>query len=167
MGRYSIMLSVSLWLAFCSMAYAKSVHMPEPQKEPFPMSQTDYSPTVDRKNYGNLLPPVGPYSHAVKHGSVLYLSGFTAYGTAAQGKSMAEQAGAIFSQLKAITEVEGVDMRSLIKVTVFITDFNQAQELRQELFKQYEGNLPASSLVEVAKLFSPEVNIEIEAIFGL
>ena len=131
------------------------------------MSQKDHFLAVDRKNYETLLPPVGPYSHAVKHGNVLYLSGVTAYGTAAQGKSMAEQAGAIFSQLKAIAKAEGVDMRSLIKVTVFITDFSQAQELRQELFKQYEGNLPASSLVEVGKLFSPEVNIEIEVIFGL
>ena len=122
---------------------------------------------VERKNYEKLDPPVGPYSHAVKHGKTLYLSGLTAYGTEAQGKSMAEQARAIFTQLKAVAQAEGSDLNSLIKVTVFITDFAQAQELREELFRQYEGNLPASSLVEVSKLFSPDVSIEIEAVLGL
>ena len=122
---------------------------------------------VERKNYEKLAPPVGPYSHAVKYGNTLYLSGLTAYGTEAQGKSMAEQARAIFSQLKIIAQAEGSDLSSLIKVTVFITDFTQAQELREELFRQYGGNLPASSLVEVSKLFAPDVSIEIEAVLGL
>lgn len=80
---------------------------------------------------------------------------------------MAEQARAIFSQLKIIAQAEGSDLSSLIKVTVFITDFTQAQELREELFRQYGGNLPASSLVEVSKLFAPDVSIEIEAVLGL
>jgi 2-iminobutanoate/2-iminopropanoate deaminase len=59
------------------------------------------------------------------------------------------------------------DMSSLLKVTIFITDFSQVGELRKVLVRHYEGHLPASSLVEVSKLFSPELNIEIEAIFGV
>lgn len=59
------------------------------------------------------------------------------------------------------------DMSSLLKVTIFITDLSQAGELRKVLGHYYEGHLPASSLVEVSRLFSPELNIEIEAIFGL
>ncbi|WP_368483939.1 hypothetical protein [Pseudomonas fluorescens] len=35
------------------------------------------------------------------------------------------------------------------------------------LVQHYNGHFPASSLVEVSKLFSPELNIEIEAIFGV
>lgn len=122
---------------------------------------------IERKNYEALPSPVGPYSHAVRNGNTLYLSGFTAFGTKAQGKSMEEQANAIFDQIKAVATAEGTDMRSLIKVTTFITDFGQAQELRKVLSHHYDGNLPASSLVQVAKLFSPELNIEIEAILGL
>lgn len=122
---------------------------------------------VERKNYDALPTAVGPYSHAVKSSNTLYLSGFTAFGTAAQGKSMAEQAEAIFEQIKAVAEAEGVDMRSLVKVTTFITDFGQVKELRPVLIRNYEDHLPASSLVEVSNLFSPELNIEIEAIFAL
>ena len=124
-------------------------------------------PQIERKNYEALGPAVGPYSHAVKNGNTLYLSGFTAFGTDAQGKDMAAQANAIFAQIKAVAQAEGTDMRSIVKVTTFITDFSQVQELRKVLSEQYDGNYPASSLVEVAKLFSPEINIEIEAILGL
>lgn len=129
--------------------------------------QNKLSTSIERKNYKPLSPPVGPYSHAVKHGNILYLSGLTAHGTEAQGKSMSDQARAIFQQINAIASAEGTGIQSIIKVMVFITDFKQAQNLREELFRQYGENLPASSLVEVAKLFSPDVNIEIEAILGL
>lgn len=122
---------------------------------------------IERKNYDALPAAVGPYSHAVKHGNTLYLSGFTAFGTPAQGKSLDEQAHAIFEQIKAVAHAEGTDMQSLIKVTTFITDFSQAKELRNILIQHYDGNLPASTLVQISKLFSPELNIEIEAVFGL
>ncbi|WP_395606452.1 RidA family protein [Pseudomonas sp. B22129] len=125
------------------------------------------STPVERKTYAALPPAVGPYSHAVKNGNTLYLSGFTAFGTQAQGQSMDKQANAILEQIKAVAAEEGTDMSSLLKVTVFITDFSQVGELRQVLVHHYAGNLPASSLVEVSKLFSPELNIEIEAIFAL
>lgn len=122
---------------------------------------------IERKTYAALPPVVGPYSHAVKHGSTLYLSGFTAFGTEAQGQSLEKQANAILEQIKAVAIEEGTDMSSLLKVTLFITDFSQVGELRKVLAHHYAGNLPASSLVEVSKLFSPELNIEIEAIFGV
>lgn len=122
---------------------------------------------IERKNYAALSAPVGPYSHAVRNGNTLYLSGFTAFGTEAQGKSMEDQASAIFEQIKAVATAEGTDMSSLVKVTTFITDFSQAKELRGVMSRYYDGNFPASSLVQVAKLFSPEINVEIEAILGL
>lgn len=122
---------------------------------------------IVRKTYTSLLPAVGPYSHAVKNGNTLYLSGFTAFGTDAQGQSMEKQANAILEQIKAVARDEGTDLRSLIRVTVFITDFSQVGGLRDVLGHHYDGHLPASSLVEVSRLFSPELNIEIEAILGL
>ncbi len=125
------------------------------------------STPVERRSYEALGPAGGLFSHAVRHGNVLYISGMTAYGSAAQGKSMAEQAKEIWRKIGLIAQAEGTDLGSLIKVTMFITDFSQAPELRKELLRQYDGQLPASSLVEVNKLFSPELNIEIEAVLGL
>lgn len=127
------------------------------------MSQSN----IERKNYDALPAPVAAYSHAVKNGNTLYLSGFTAFGTEAQGKSLAEQANVIYEQIQAVAKAEGTDMRSLIKVTTYLTDFSQAKELREVMARHINGNLPASTTVEISKLFSPELNIEIEAVLGL
>jgi 2-iminobutanoate/2-iminopropanoate deaminase len=43
----------------------------------------------------------------------------------------------------------------------------QIQEPRTVLFRVYGTQLPASSLVRVAGLFSPELQIEVEAILAL
>ncbi|MNE83396.1 Endoribonuclease L-PSP [compost metagenome] len=58
-------------------------------------------------------------------------------------------------------------MRNLIKVTVFVTSTDDIGSLRAVLSKHYEGSYPASSLIKVAGLFSPDVNIEIEAVFAV
>lgn len=130
-------------------------------------AQDHGKPVVERRNYDASGQSNGLFSAAVKHGDTLYLSGVTAFGSEAQGKSIAEQARVIFARIGAMAEAEGTDLSSLIKVTIFITDVGKAPELREELARQYAGKPPASSLVEVNNLFSPEINIEIEAILGL
>lgn len=122
---------------------------------------------LKRTNYPSLPEPAGPYSVSVRHNNTLYLSGITAFGTAAQGKSMAQQADVIFKQIKRVTDAEGISMRDLIKVTVFVTSMDNIGALREILVKHYDGAFPASSLVRVAGLFSPEASIEIEAVFAL
>ncbi len=122
---------------------------------------------IERMNYEKLGPPLGTISQAVRHGNVLYVSGMTAHGTPAQGKGMAEQASEVWKKIRMIAEAEGADLRSLVKVTMFVTDMSQASVLREELLRQYAGRPPASALVEVSRLFSPDAVVEIEAIFGL
>jgi 2-iminobutanoate/2-iminopropanoate deaminase len=123
--------------------------------------------TVERKNYPHLDQPVGPYVHAVSHNGLLFLSGITAFGTPAQNQDLALQAKAIFDQIKSILEAEGTGLESLLKVTIFITEFRAVDQLRAVLFSSYKGNLPASSLIQVNRLFAPELKIEVEAIAAL
>ncbi|MCZ4281448.1 RidA family protein [Kiloniella laminariae] len=120
-----------------------------------------------RINLPELGLPVGPYVHAVLHQSTLYTSGFTAYGTDAQSGSVSEQARAIFTQLLTIAESQNTSIEKLVKVTLFVTDLERISELRDCLMDLYAGAVPASSLVKVDQLFSPELLIEIEAIFAL
>lgn len=122
---------------------------------------------VLRKNYPALGEVKAPYVHSVKHGHTLYISGLTAFGTPAHHKGIAEQAEEIFSQLRKIVSAEDADFSALLKVTIFITSFDEIDELRNVLYRNYGDHLPASSLVEVSRLFSPDLSIEIEAIFGL
>ena len=80
---------------------------------------------------------------------------------------IAAQAEEIFTQIRTVAQAEGIDFSSLIKVTIFITSFDELDELRKVLYRNYGDCLPASSLVEVSRLFSADLKIEIEAIFGL
>ena len=121
---------------------------------------------IERKNYPQLAQPVGPYVHAVKHGGLVYLSGLTAFGTASQGQSMAQQAQAIFDQIKNIATAEGTSLNALLKVTIFITGLDGLAELREVLTQTYSEGFPASSLVQVAALFSPDLCIEVEAVLA-
>lgn len=120
-----------------------------------------------RKNYPELGEVKAPYVHSVKHGNLLYISGLTAFGTAAQNEGIAQQAEEIFRKIRKIISAEGTDFSALIKVTIFITSFTEIDALREVLFRNYGDHLPASSLVEVSRLFSPDLSIEIETIFGL
>lgn len=122
---------------------------------------------VKRKNYPFLDEPVGPYVHSVKHGNTLYLSGITAFGTDAQSGSIEDQAREIFEQMHKISMAEGSSLDNIIKITVFVTDLNQMNELRQTLFSIYGKSLPASSLIHVAGLFDDDLKIEIEAIIAV
>lgn len=120
-----------------------------------------------RKNYPELGEVKAPYVHSVRHENTLYISGLTAFGTPAQHKGIAEQAEEIFSQIRKIIAAEGADFSSLIKVTIFITSFAEIIALREVLYRNYGDHLPASSLVEVSRLFSPDLSVEIETIFAL
>ena len=122
---------------------------------------------VERRNYEFLGQSSGLFSHAVKQGDRLYISGLTAYVSDAQGKGISEQARVIFDRMRAVAAAEGADLSSLVKVTIFVTDMGLVPELREELLRQYGDNPPASSMVEIGRLFSPEANIEIEAILAL
>jgi 2-iminobutanoate/2-iminopropanoate deaminase len=123
--------------------------------------------SVERINYPELGEVKAPYVHAVKHNDTLYISGLTAFGTAAQKGNIAEQADTVFSQIKTIARAEGTDFSRLIKVTIFITSFAEIDALRQVLYHHYGEHLPASSLVEVSRLFAADLKIEIEAVLAL
>lgn len=105
--------------------------------------------------------------HAVKHGTTLYVSGLTAFGTAAQQGDIAEQAEAIFEQLRLVAIAEQTSLASLLKVTIFVTSLTEINALREVLYRYYGHHLPASSLVQISGLFSPDLRIEIEAILAL
>ncbi|MEY4549985.1 MAG: hypothetical protein RL685_6180 [Pseudomonadota bacterium] len=122
---------------------------------------------LQRKNYTELGEPVGPYVHAVHCNGLLFLSGVTAFGTPAAQGDIGQQARACFAQIARIAAAEGTTLSSLVKVTLFVTSFQDIRALRAALFETYGAELPASSLVRVAGLFAPELSIEVEGILAL
>jgi len=122
---------------------------------------------VKRNNYSTLGDPVGPYVHSVRHGNTLYLSVLTAFGSHAQADTIESQTSVIFEKIQEIASIEGSSLENLIKITAFVTDLSRMEALRDTLFDIYSQHLPASSLVQVTRLFSDDLKIEIEAIIAV
>lgn len=116
-----------------------------------------------------LAKPAGIFSPGVKvgAGNLIFVSGQVARNAAGeivgQGDIRAQTRQAL-ENVKAVLEAAGARLDDIVKVTVFVTDVTQfaaIHEVRAEYFKR---DYPASTLVEVKGLVSPELLIEIEAI---
>lgn len=108
---------------------------------------------------------VGPYSHAVQVGNLIFTSGqipLTKEGELVTG-SMKEQAAQVLENLKAVLEACGSGLDQVVKTTVFISDMNEFDELNQVYAQYFNPHKPARSCVEVARL-PKDVKVEIECI---
>ena len=110
---------------------------------------------------------IGPYSQAAEGGNIVLTSGqlpiVPKTGNFAPG-GIAEQTRQSLMNVKAVLEAAGSSMDHVIKTTVFLKDMNDFAEMNYvyaEFFS--EGNYPARSAVEVARL-PKDALIEIEAI---
>jgi len=108
-------------------------------------------------------------SQGIKFGNLLFVSGQAGAGD--DGKiveggfrAQGEQA---FANLSRALEAGGSSLEDVIKVTIFVTDMGNFQEV-VELRRQYFTEpYPADTIAEVRALYNPEVMIEIEAIAAI
>ena len=113
--------------------------------------------------------PTGPtYSRAVKAGNTMYISGCTARGTDAQGKSMMDQLEVTLNPLVSIVAEEGAGTGSFAKLTTFVTSMDKyqadSQQMESLFTKYFEGQYPANSLLEITALAEQGLDVEIEAV---
>lgn len=108
---------------------------------------------------------IGPYSQAIQVGEMIFTSGVIpvvpATGEIVQG--IENQARQALSNMKALLESAGRDMSDIIKTTVFIKNMDDFAKVNEVYATFFEGEYPARSCVEVARL-PKDVLIEIEAI---
>ncbi|WP_317931782.1 RidA family protein [Halioxenophilus sp. WMMB6] len=123
--------------------------------------------TLIRRNSSSLTPPVGPFVHSVQHGNTLYVSGITAFGCSAQQGPIADQTKAVFAQIKLIAEEFGASMNTLIRLSVFVTELDDLDGVRREMFAACGDALPVTSLMQISGLFSPDLKVEIESTFAV
>ena len=70
-------------------------------------------------------------------------------------------------KLSHILEAEGATLANVVKVTVFLTDMQDRAEIAQVRERYFQGTYPASTLVQVAALATPNLKLEIEAVAAL
>jgi reactive intermediate/imine deaminase len=119
-------------------------------------------------NPATLSAPTG-YSHIaeVSGGRTIYIAGQVAFDNSGKvvGKGdFSAQATQVFENLKLALAEVGATFENVVKVNTYVTDMSHMQTLRQIRARYYGKNAPASTLVEIGRLASPDLMIEIEAI---
>jgi enamine deaminase RidA (YjgF/YER057c/UK114 family) len=130
------------------------------------------APSIVRINPPQLGTPPG-YSQvvAVSASRIIFIAGQTALdsdGNVVGKNDFAAQAAQVFRNLGFALQASGCTARSLVKLTVFLTDMDNLvpyREVRNRFFASVTpAAAPAVTLVEVSKLYGPDFMIEIEAI---
>jgi enamine deaminase RidA (YjgF/YER057c/UK114 family) len=114
--------------------------------------------------------PSGHFSHATMvaaRGRIVFISGMTARrpdGTIAGIGDVEAQTRQVCENLKAAVEEAGGSMDDICRVDVYVRNmehFEQIHKVRREYFRP---PAPASTMVEICKMTSPDYLIEINAI---
>src|ERR1700736_2667129 len=109
---------------------------------------------------------IGPYSQAVIHDGVAYLSGQIPLdpGTnqLVEG-DIAAQTERVLENLKALLEACGASLESVLKTTVYLKDMNDFQKMNDVYGRYFTRDAPARVTIAAARL-PRDVSIEMDAI---
>ena len=115
----------------------------------------------------NLHRPFG-YSHAVRIDKTLYISGQVPLDMELKsvGKGdIAAQTEQAYANLQKVLEDAGGSMTDIVMLNIYCTDLDAYDKHTRPIRKKYFGDYyPATTAVEVKRLYRPEYMIEIEAV---
>ena len=117
-------------------------------------------------NTNNAPAPIGPYSQAVRCGSMLFISGQIALVPGSDNLSnqnITEETRQVMNNLKAILNESEMDFADVVKTSIFLSDMSLFAEVNEEYAKYFTGNYPARETVAVKGL-PKNVNVEISMI---
>jgi enamine deaminase RidA (YjgF/YER057c/UK114 family) len=110
----------------------------------------------------------GLWSNGIRAGDFIFISGQVARplegGKTLVGSNEYEQAKQIFTRIKHICEAGGGSLDDIVKMTIFMVDIKNNTEVWRARREFFNGDFPASTLVEVRSLAGPETLVEIEAV---
>ena len=112
---------------------------------------------------------VGPYSHAVRHGGVLFCSGQIPLDPESgeiAGSSPAEQASRCLRNLEAVCDEAGTSLAKAIRLTIYTTKLEDFAEINDAYAEFFENDPPARAAVGVAALPKGAL-VEIDAIVAV
>ena len=114
--------------------------------------------------------PNGHFSQATMieaRGRIVFISGMTARrpdGSIAGIGDISEQTRQVCENIKAAVEAAGGTMDDICRVDVYVRNMEHFDAIHKVRGQYFKPPLPASTMVEVTKMTSPDYLIEINAI---